>query len=52
MLVRALDHVQLAMPAGGEVDARAFYAGLLVFPKRRSPRTSQGAAAVGLSEAH
>jgi catechol 2,3-dioxygenase-like lactoylglutathione lyase family enzyme len=27
-LVR-LDHVQLAMPAGGEADAVAFYAGLL-----------------------
>jgi catechol 2,3-dioxygenase-like lactoylglutathione lyase family enzyme len=24
-----LDHVQLAMPAGGEADAEAFYAGLL-----------------------
>ena len=27
--IRRLDHVQLAMPAGGESDARAFYAGLL-----------------------
>ena len=25
----ALDHVQLAMPAGGEEEARAFYAGVL-----------------------
>jgi len=24
-----IDHVQLAMPAGGEADAEAFYAGLL-----------------------
>lgn len=27
--VRRIDHVQLAIPAGGEDDARAFYAGLL-----------------------
>ncbi len=27
--VTGLDHVQLAMPAGGEGKARAFYAGLL-----------------------
>lgn len=29
MKVRALDHVQLAMPAGGEEQATAFYAGVL-----------------------
>ncbi|MST32640.1 hypothetical protein GHK86_07890 [Acidimicrobiaceae bacterium USS-CC1] len=28
MLVRRIDHVQLAMPAGGEDRARAFYTGL------------------------
>lgn len=28
-LIAGLDHVQLAMPAGGEVQARAFYAGVL-----------------------
>lgn len=27
--IRAIDHVQLAMPAGGEELARAFFAGLL-----------------------
>jgi catechol 2,3-dioxygenase-like lactoylglutathione lyase family enzyme len=27
--VVAIDHVQLAMPAGGEADARTFYSGLL-----------------------
>lgn len=27
--IRAIDHVQLAMPAGGEDAARAFYAGVL-----------------------
>ena len=29
MSVRGIDHVQLAMPAGGEARARAFYADLL-----------------------
>ncbi|MGQ0614671.1 MAG: VOC family protein [Planctomycetaceae bacterium] len=29
MPLRAIDHVQLAMPIGGEARARAFYAGLL-----------------------
>jgi catechol 2,3-dioxygenase-like lactoylglutathione lyase family enzyme len=29
MKVRGLDHVQLAMPAGGEAAATAFYEGLL-----------------------
>ena len=28
-LIEGLDHVQLAMPAGGEDRARAFYAGVL-----------------------
>lgn len=28
-MITGIDHVQLAMPAGGEVAARAFYAGLL-----------------------
>ncbi len=29
MSIMGIDHVQLAMPAGGEEAARAFYAGLL-----------------------
>lgn len=29
MTLLAIDHVQLAMPAGREADARAFYAGIL-----------------------
>lgn len=29
MTLLAIDHVQLAMPAGRESDARAFYAGIL-----------------------
>jgi len=35
--VRRLDHVQLAMPAGREDDARAFYAGLLGFTEVPKP---------------
>ncbi|MEK1933520.1 MAG: VOC family protein [Pararhizobium sp.] len=33
----AIDHVQLAMPAGGEHQARAFYSGLLGIPEREKP---------------
>lgn len=32
-----LDHVQLAMPAGGEDEARAFYSGLLGVPEVPKP---------------
>jgi catechol 2,3-dioxygenase-like lactoylglutathione lyase family enzyme len=32
-----IDHVQLAMPAGGEAQARAFYAGALGFPEVPKP---------------
>jgi catechol 2,3-dioxygenase-like lactoylglutathione lyase family enzyme len=37
MTIVAIDHVQLAMPAGREHDARAFYAGLLEIPERPKP---------------
>lgn len=37
MLVRRIDHVQLAMPPGGEDQARAFYAGLLAIPELAKP---------------
>ena len=37
MQVVGLDHVQLAMPAGGEAAARAFYADLLGIPEVRKP---------------
>jgi 5-(carboxyamino)imidazole ribonucleotide synthase len=33
----ALEHVQLAMPEGGEAKARAFYAGLLGIPEIEKP---------------
>src|ERR1700679_277070 len=35
--VTGLDHVQLAMPAGGEATAEAFYAGLLGFTRIPKP---------------
>lgn len=35
--VRALDHVQLAMPPGGEDEARAFYGVLLGIDERPKP---------------
>ena len=34
-----LDHVQLAMPAGGEAEARKFYAGVLGFAEIEKPAT-------------
>jgi catechol 2,3-dioxygenase-like lactoylglutathione lyase family enzyme len=37
MTILALDHVQLAMPAGGEDAARAFYAGLLGLAEQPKP---------------
>ena len=35
--VVGFDHVQLAMPAGGEADAQAFYEGLLGLPRVPKP---------------
>jgi catechol 2,3-dioxygenase-like lactoylglutathione lyase family enzyme len=37
MTVLSIDHVQLAMPAGREAEARAFYAGLLGVPEVVKP---------------
>ena len=37
MRVHGLHHVQLAMPAGGEADAIAFYGGLLGIPVAPKP---------------
>jgi catechol 2,3-dioxygenase-like lactoylglutathione lyase family enzyme len=37
MGITALDHVQLAMPAGREAEARAFYTGLLGIPEMQKP---------------
>jgi catechol 2,3-dioxygenase-like lactoylglutathione lyase family enzyme len=37
MGIVALDHVQLAMPAGGEDKARAFYSGVLGLAEQEKP---------------
>ena len=37
MPVKSLDHIQLAMPAGREAEARAFYADLLGIPETPKP---------------
>jgi hypothetical protein len=37
MRIVRIDHVQLAMPRGGEDSARAFYAGLLEIPEVPKP---------------
>lgn len=37
MAITGLDHVQLAMPEGGEAEARAFYCGLLGFEEVEKP---------------
>lgn len=37
MAVERIDHVQLAMPLGGEDAARAFYADLLSLPEKPKP---------------
>lgn len=45
MRIQALDHVQLAMPAGGEDEAREFYHGVLgmdELPKPPALRASGG----------
>ena len=37
MTIVGIEHVQLAMPAGGEDAARGFYTGLLGLPERAKP---------------
>ncbi len=37
MRVKEIDHVQLAMPPGREVEARAFYEGVLGIPEVAKP---------------
>ena len=36
-MLKAIDHVQVAMPAGEEAKARAFYAALLGLPEQPKP---------------
>ena len=37
MRIRAIDHIQLAMPRGREMEARAFYEGVLGIPEVPKP---------------
>lgn len=37
MRILRIDHVQVAIPAGGEAAARAFYTGLLGIPEKAKP---------------
>lgn len=37
MMIESIDHIQLAMPAGGEDAARAFYVEILGLPEIRKP---------------
>ena len=37
MAITGIEHVQLAMPGGGEDAARAFYTGMLGLPERTKP---------------
>lgn len=37
MTLQSIEHVQLAMPPGGEAEARRFYAGLLGLPEKPKP---------------
>ena len=36
-MIRAIHHIQLAMPAGREADAESFYAGVLGIPRVPKP---------------
>lgn len=41
MAVEGIDHVQLAMPAGREPEARAFYRDLLGIPEKPKPPAAE-----------
>jgi hypothetical protein len=47
MAIVGIDHVQLAMPAGREDEARVFYAGLLGVPEVAKPEHLANAAVCG-----
>jgi catechol 2,3-dioxygenase-like lactoylglutathione lyase family enzyme len=36
-MLAAIDHVQLAIPSGGEAEARAYYAGILAMTEHPKP---------------
>lgn len=46
MRILSIDHVQLAMPAGGEAEARAFYHGVLGLPEVAKPESLRASGGV------
>jgi catechol 2,3-dioxygenase-like lactoylglutathione lyase family enzyme len=42
MPILSLDHVQIAVPAGGEEAARSFYIGILGFTEQQKPAAMAG----------
>ena len=52
MEVRAIDHVQLAMPAGGESAAREFYGGVLGLSEVAKPSALAARGGVWFSNGH
>ncbi|WP_435166359.1 VOC family protein [Falsirhodobacter sp. 1013] len=50
-MIKAMHHVQLAMPKGGEDQARAFYVGALGFDEVNKPSILQGRGGVWFSQA-
>ena len=52
MRIVGIDHIQLAMPAGEEAKARAFYAGLLGIPERGKPAARGARGGAWFESAH
>lgn len=46
MPIYAIDHVLIAMPEGGEEEARAFYGGVLGLPEVEKPESLKGRSGV------
>ncbi|QDY68305.1 VOC family protein [Qingshengfaniella alkalisoli] len=49
-MIKAMHHVQLAMPKGGEDQARAFYIGVLGFDEVKKPACLRARGGVWLSQ--
>ncbi len=48
MPILSLDHVQVAIPAGGEETARSFYIGILGFTEQEKPAAMAGRQSIWL----
>jgi catechol 2,3-dioxygenase-like lactoylglutathione lyase family enzyme len=49
MPILSLDHVQVAIPAGGEEAARSFYVGILGFTEQQKPASMAGRNSIWLA---